>query len=93
MDYLHKESNMSDVPIETKIAIINQELQVWKNTRYQYEVRLRVSKRNNVPVEDQAEIMKQLEQCEKWIDGYTEEKENLLKEDKESMLLVNGREV
>jgi len=62
-----------DVSTETKIAIINQELQIWKNTRYQYEVRLRVSKRNGASVEDQAEIIKQLENCERWIDGYQEE--------------------
>ena len=68
-----------DVRPEVKIQILTQELQMWKNTRYQLEVRARVGRRaDNKQYEESA--MKELEQTEKIIDALQEEIDNVVAE-------------
>ena len=43
---------MNEVPVPIKIQIIQQDLQMWKNTRWQLEMRHRVNKRIGNDVKD-----------------------------------------
>ena len=58
---------------EVKRTLLTQELSLWRNTRYQQEIRLRVAKRIDSDTENQAAIMQQLERCEKAIDMLEDE--------------------
>lgn len=62
----------TDVPTDVKRVLINQEMQMWRNTRYQCEVRLRVQKRIG-NTEGEAVLITELERCEKALDTLTEE--------------------
>jgi hypothetical protein len=68
---------VDDVPVEIKRQIVQQEIQLWRNTRYQFEVRLRVEKRIGGTPEAQAEHIRQLETCEKRLDALQAELEAL----------------
>lgn len=58
-----------DIPVETKRAILLQEIQIYKNTRYQAEVRLRVQRRVGAVTEIEAGLIKELERCEQVLDA------------------------
>lgn len=49
----------NDIPTPVRIQIIRQDLQMWKNTRWQFEMRHRVNKRiGNDTKELEAEMVK-----------------------------------
>lgn len=53
----------ADVPIATRRALLQQEIQLWKNTRFQAESRRRTYARIGNAEQTQAQI-KLLEECE-----------------------------
>lgn len=59
---------------EDKLVILERELRMWANTRYQNEVRYKVAKRIG-PVEtaDEAAMIKEMETCQKWMDALNDE--------------------
>lgn len=63
-----------DVPVEVQRAIIQQEIQLWKNTRYQLEIRCRVQQRIGGDI---SAIQAELEKCEKALDVLAELEESL----------------
>jgi len=68
--------NQDDLNKETKISILQQELQIWKNTRYQLQIRYRV----NIGIENNQgneQIENELGKCEKAIDILLEEIEKV----------------
>jgi len=58
-----------EIPIDVQRAIVQQEIQMWQNSRYQLEVRARVTKRIGG---DAAPIVAELEKCEKALDALAE---------------------
>jgi hypothetical protein len=61
-----------DVTDETKRALIEQDMQLWRNTRYQCEIRRRVQQRIG-NTEGEAAMIAELERCEKALDVLAEE--------------------
>ena len=59
-----------------KRALLEQEIAMWVNTRYQAQVRLRVQKAIG-DTEQQAAIIKDLERCEKALDALQAELDGL----------------
>jgi hypothetical protein len=68
----------ADVPIEIRRQLLQQEISMWKNTRYLAEVRLRVQRRIGGTPEAEAQHMQELERCEKAIDALEEEAHALI---------------
>jgi hypothetical protein len=70
---LRKDEKMNELPIEIRWNIASQDLQMWRNTRYQSELRLRVNRR----IGSDPNVIKQLEdeliRIESAIDAYQEE--------------------
>lgn len=66
-------SDRDDIPLDTKRAILVQERQMWANTRYQMEIRMRVQRRLGASAEIEAGIVKELERCEQALDVLREE--------------------
>jgi len=62
----------NDIPVEVKLALLEQEQQMWHNSRYVFEVRARVNKRIG-NVEKVVACEKELENCEKALDALAEE--------------------
>lgn len=62
-----------DVPISVQRAILQDDIQAWRNTRYQVEVRLRVQKRIDADQATLDGLQKDLERCEKALDALTDE--------------------
>jgi hypothetical protein len=62
-----------DIALETQLQILRQERQMWLNTRYLAEVRLRVQRRIESGPEAEAAQIKELERCERAIDALDEE--------------------
>jgi hypothetical protein len=60
-------------PVDVQRLLIQQDRQLWINTRYQMEIRLRVRRRNDPDTEIEALLIKELERCEKMITGYDQE--------------------
>ena len=54
-------------PVEVKKQLLEQEIIMWVNTRYQAQIRYKVHKKLGIKTQ-QAEIVKELEQCEKALD-------------------------
>ena len=67
MDY------QNDISPQAQKAILEQEIALWKNTRYQWEVRHRVLTRIGASKDELSEVMSQLERCEKALDLLNEE--------------------
>jgi len=64
---------MEEISVEVKKAIINQELSMWLNTRYQFEVRHRINKKIGSSAEILKNIEDELTKCEKMIDALEDE--------------------
>jgi len=64
---------MEEISVEVKKAIINQELSMWLNTRYQFEVRHRINKKIGSGAEILKNIEDELTKCEKMIDALEDE--------------------
>lgn len=62
----------ADVPTDVKRQIIEQDMQMWRNTRYQCEIRMRVQRRIG-NTEGEATMITELERCEKALDAMAEE--------------------
>lgn len=70
---------MSDVHPNIKLSILNAELELWKNTAYQNEVRLRAAKKAGHEIyADKA--MEELVVAEKMIDAVKAEMEEISKQ-------------
>lgn len=63
----------TEISVATRRAILEQERQMWANTRYQAEIRLRVQRRIDGGVDVEAALIKDMERCEKAIDVLDEE--------------------
>jgi hypothetical protein len=61
--------NEDTVPIEVQRAILTQEIQMWLNSRYLFEIRIRVTRRIGG---DATPIVAELEKCEKALDALSE---------------------
>ncbi len=57
-----------DVPPDVQRVLLEQEMQTWKNTRYQAELRLRVARRIGDGAEVEVGLVKQMERCEQALD-------------------------
>jgi len=66
---------MEDIGINPIVArnILVQEIEMLKNTRYQYQVRHRVNKKIGATTEQLATLVTELERIEQMIDEYTAE--------------------
>lgn len=61
-----------------KLQIIEHEKQIWLNTQYQLDLRVRIARRLK---DDTDQLMKDLIRCETALDMLKEEIDNLLKEE------------
>ena len=59
---------MSDVPVDVKTRILENEIAVYKNTRYQLEIRHRVNKKLGTGGDQMKQIEKELENIEAALD-------------------------
>lgn len=55
-----------ELPIANQLSVIDQELVMWRNTRYLYEIRHRINKKLG-NVEEAKACVTELEKCERWI--------------------------
>jgi hypothetical protein len=58
-----------DIPVEVKRALLEQEIGLWRNTKYITSVRYRVQKGIGTPAEELAPLVRDLEKCEKMLDA------------------------
>lgn len=63
LELLTRETDQDDVPVEIKRTLIAQDMQMWRNTRFQAESRRRTYARIG-NAEAEAEQIKMLQQCE-----------------------------
>lgn len=68
-----------DVPAEVKRTLIEQDIQMWRNTRWQAESRLRAYTRNNMP-EQAKEQVELVARCEGMIRDYEAQLNELSKD-------------
>lgn len=60
-----------------KIQILKQELLAWNNTMYQLSVRYRVFEKAGIKAEQLSEVLAEMEQTQKVLDGYENELKSL----------------
>ena len=66
-----------DVSVKDKREILTQELQLWKNTAYQFSVRYKVSKKIGATEQALKSIEVEMGKCEMVIDALNEELKGL----------------
>jgi hypothetical protein len=71
-------NGVADVPLEIRRHLLQQEIAMWRNTRYLAEVRLRVQRRIAGGVEAEAAQIAEIERCELAIDALEEEQRALV---------------
>lgn len=62
-----------EIAPEIKRAIVEQEIALWRNTRYQLEVRARVARRVGCTPEQEAAALAELARVEQTLDALAEE--------------------
>jgi len=71
------QQQIEEVPIETRLAIIESELQMWRNERFMQGLRHKMQKRLGGGPDTLKPIEEMLVKCEGMIDGYELELKSL----------------